>query len=149
MKGPDPKTSAGLSDLESAISVGPENGEVMAGEQKAQQDFREGATRAQTVASLRLLWESRRFLGRVAGAGLLLSTLIAFLIPSRYESVARLMPPDNQIRFRPRHGRGGSCRRCGWARGDRKRASGSEEHQRPPGRRPRQPHRGRQAHPEV
>ncbi|MGB7592776.1 MAG: lipopolysaccharide biosynthesis protein [Terriglobia bacterium] len=95
MKGPDPKTSAGLSDLESAISVGPENGEVMAGEQKAQQDFREGATRAQTVASLRLLWESRRFLGRVAGAGLLLSTLIAFLIPNRYESGARLMPPDS------------------------------------------------------
>ena len=95
MKGPDPKTSAGLSDLEAPISVGTENGEVMAGEQKAQQDFREGATQARIVASLRLLWESRRFLGRVAGAGLLLSTLIAFLIPNRYQSVARLMPPDN------------------------------------------------------
>ena len=95
MKGPDPKTSAGLSDLEAPISVGTENGEVMAGEQAAQQDFREGATQARIVASLRLLWESRRFLGRVAGAGLLLSTLIAFLIPNRYESVARLMPPDN------------------------------------------------------
>jgi uncharacterized protein involved in exopolysaccharide biosynthesis len=96
MKGPDPKTSAGLSDLEAPISVGPENGEVLAGEQTAQQDFRERATHAQTVASLRLLWESRRFLGRVTGAGLLFSTLIAFLIPSRYQSVARLMPPDNQ-----------------------------------------------------
>jgi uncharacterized protein involved in exopolysaccharide biosynthesis len=95
MKGPDPKTSAGLSYLEAPISVGTENGEVMAEEQKAQQDFREGATRAQAVASLRLLWESRRFLGGVAGAGLLLSTLIAFLIPNRYESGARLMPPDN------------------------------------------------------
>jgi len=94
MKGPDPKTSAGLSDLEAAISV-TENGEVMAGEQAAQQDFREPATQARTLANLRLLWESRRFLGCVAGAGLLLSTLIAFLIPNRYESVARLMPPDS------------------------------------------------------
>src|SRR5208283_4927766 len=50
----------------------------------------------QTVASLRLLWESRRFLGRVTGSALLLSALIAILIPSRYQSVARLMPPDNQ-----------------------------------------------------
>ena len=96
MKGPDPKTSAGLSDLEAPTSVGPENGEVLAGEQAAQQDSRERAAHDQTVASLRLLWESRRFLGRVAGAGLLLSTLIALLIPSRYQSVARLMPPDNQ-----------------------------------------------------
>src|SRR5208283_5730924 len=46
--------------------------------------------------SLRVLWESRRFLGRVAGAGLLLSAVIALLIPNRYQSVARLMPPDNQ-----------------------------------------------------
>jgi uncharacterized protein involved in exopolysaccharide biosynthesis len=95
MKGPDPKTSAGLSDLEAPISVGTENGEVMADEQAAQQDLREGATQARIVANLRLLWESRRFLGCVAGAGLLLSTLIAFLIPNRYQSGARLMPPDN------------------------------------------------------
>ena len=95
MKGPDPETSVGLADLEAAISVATENGEVRAGERKAQQNFREGAPQARVVASLRLLWESRRFLGRVAGAGLLLSTLIAFLIPNRYESYVRLMPPDN------------------------------------------------------
>ena len=94
MKGPDPKTSAGLSDLEAPISVGTENGGVMADERKAQQDSREPTTQARIVANLRLLWERRRFLGCVAGAGLLLSTLIAFLIPNRYESVARLMPPD-------------------------------------------------------
>ncbi len=68
----------------------------MAGEPPAQQDFREREAQEQTVASLRLLWESRRFLGRVAGPGLLLSALIAILIPNRYQSVARLMPPDNQ-----------------------------------------------------
>ena len=95
MEGPDPKTSAGLADLEAPISEGTENGEVMTGEQKAQQDFREGATQTRMVARLRLLWEHRRFLERIAGAGLLLSTLIAFLIPNRYESVVHLMPPDN------------------------------------------------------
>ena len=47
------------------------------------------------MASLRLLWESRRFLGRVTGAGMVLSALLALVIPSRYQSVARLMPPDN------------------------------------------------------
>src|SRR6266581_3769688 len=49
-----------------------------------------------SVAYLRLLWEHRRLLARGALYGLLASTLIAFLIPVRYESSARLMPPDNQ-----------------------------------------------------
>jgi uncharacterized protein involved in exopolysaccharide biosynthesis len=96
MKGPDPKTSAGLSELEFENSLGPENREALAGEETTQQDFRKPLTLAQPVASLRLLWESRRFLALVTGAGLLLSALIALLTPSRYTSVARLMPPDNQ-----------------------------------------------------
>jgi len=54
------------------------------------------ASRERTVARLRLLWEQRRFLMRVAGWGLLIATAIAFLIPKRYESTARLMPPDSQ-----------------------------------------------------
>jgi uncharacterized protein involved in exopolysaccharide biosynthesis len=49
-----------------------------------------------SVEYLRLLWGHRRFLARVAVYGLLASTVIAFLIPSRYDSTARLMPPDNQ-----------------------------------------------------
>jgi uncharacterized protein involved in exopolysaccharide biosynthesis len=49
-----------------------------------------------SVAYLRLLWEHRRLLARAALYGLIASTLIAFLIPSRYESTARLMPPDSQ-----------------------------------------------------
>jgi len=48
-----------------------------------------------SVAYLRLLWESRRFVTRIVFYGLLASTLIAFLIPARYKSTARLMPPDN------------------------------------------------------
>jgi capsule polysaccharide export protein KpsE/RkpR len=48
-----------------------------------------------SVAYLRLLWEHRRLLARVVFWGLLASTLLAFLIPARYESTVRLMPPDS------------------------------------------------------
>jgi capsule polysaccharide export protein KpsE/RkpR len=47
------------------------------------------------VAHLRILWEHRRLLARVVLASLVASALIVFLIPARYESTARLMPPDN------------------------------------------------------
>lgn len=43
-----------------------------------------------------ILWERRRFLWRAALWGLVVSTIIAFIIPKRYESTTRLMPPDNQ-----------------------------------------------------
>jgi capsule polysaccharide export protein KpsE/RkpR len=49
-----------------------------------------------SVVYLRLLWEHRGSLARVVFFGLVSSTLIAFLIPVRFESTARLMPPDNQ-----------------------------------------------------
>jgi uncharacterized protein involved in exopolysaccharide biosynthesis len=52
--------------------------------------------RERTVARLRLLWNCRKFLVRITGAGLLLAGAIAFLIPKRYESTTRLMPPDSQ-----------------------------------------------------
>jgi uncharacterized protein involved in exopolysaccharide biosynthesis len=48
------------------------------------------------LASLRLLWDRRRLLFRVVLYALLAGTLVAFLIPARYESITRLMPPDNQ-----------------------------------------------------
>ena len=47
------------------------------------------------VVYLRLLWEQRRLIARLVLCGFLASTLIALLIPARYESTARLMPPDN------------------------------------------------------
>ncbi len=47
------------------------------------------------VAKVRLLWENRRLLTRVVLYGFLASTLIAFLIPARFASTARLMPPDS------------------------------------------------------
>jgi len=45
---------------------------------------------------LRLLWSRRRFLFRAVAAGLLVSTLAAFLIPKSYTSTTQLMPPDPQ-----------------------------------------------------
>jgi len=60
----------------------------------AEPEIRESSQKA--LASLRLLWEQRPLLFQVALYALLASTLVAFLIPARYESTARLMPPDNQ-----------------------------------------------------
>ena len=46
------------------------------------------------VGSLRLLWEHRKFILRAGVYALFASALIAILIPSRYQSMTRLMPPD-------------------------------------------------------
>jgi uncharacterized protein involved in exopolysaccharide biosynthesis len=45
---------------------------------------------------LRSLWDRRRTLFRAAVIGLLVSTLIAFVLPKSYTSTAQLMPPDQQ-----------------------------------------------------
>src|SRR5579863_9515235 len=50
--------------------------------------------RGRSVAKLRLLWTRRRLLWRAAAIGLLVSTAVAFLIPKRFQSTTRLMPPD-------------------------------------------------------
>ena len=50
--------------------------------------------RARAVATQRFIWGNRRFIFRVTAAGVLLSTVIAFLIPKRFQSTAHLMPPD-------------------------------------------------------
>ena len=65
-------------------------------EQALAEEVAERAARERVVARLRLVWDERRFLFHVAAYGLVVATLIAFLIPKRYESMARLMPPDNQ-----------------------------------------------------
>jgi uncharacterized protein involved in exopolysaccharide biosynthesis len=52
--------------------------------------------RETAVQRLRLLWERRRLLIRATVAGLLFGTLLAFLLPKRFESTTQLMPPDNQ-----------------------------------------------------
>jgi capsule polysaccharide export protein KpsE/RkpR len=52
--------------------------------------------RERTISSLRLLWGKRRLLTRVFFWSVLASTLVAFLIPNRYEATTQLMPPDGQ-----------------------------------------------------
>jgi len=54
------------------------------------------AARERTASNLRLLWEQRRFLLRWTVIGLVVSLVVALLIPSRYEATTQLMPPDNQ-----------------------------------------------------
>jgi capsule polysaccharide export protein KpsE/RkpR len=50
---------------------------------------------ARIDGSVRTLWDCRKFVMRVGVYALLASTIIAFLIPSRYQAVTRLMPPDD------------------------------------------------------
>src|ERR1700751_4382396 len=47
-----------------------------------------------SVEKWRLLWENRALLYRAALIGLVASTIIVFLIPTRYTTTTRLMPPD-------------------------------------------------------
>lgn len=54
------------------------------------------SVRENLIPWLRLLWNERRFISRAAVAGLLFGTLLAFLLPKRFESTTRLMPPDAQ-----------------------------------------------------
>lgn len=54
------------------------------------------AERKRQAERMRLLWDHRHLLLKSAGMGLLLFTLIAFLIPNSYTSTAELMPPDGQ-----------------------------------------------------
>jgi capsule polysaccharide export protein KpsE/RkpR len=46
------------------------------------------------IAKLRLLWNRRQSVLRLTVIGLALSTAIAFVIPKRFRSTTRLMPPD-------------------------------------------------------
>ncbi len=54
------------------------------------------SAQANWIANASLLWDHRRLLARATGITLVLSATIAFLIPKQYDSVVRLMPPDQQ-----------------------------------------------------
>src|SRR5258708_15657290 len=55
-----------------------------------------GGVHSPALGILRTLWVERRYLGKALFAGLAAGALVALLIPSRYQSTARLMPPDSQ-----------------------------------------------------
>ena len=92
----DPNTSPGPWNIEAPGSVALETGAIVSTDSAPQHELDKRAARERTAAHLRLLWQNRRFLARVAGAGLLFSVVMALLIPNRYQSVTRLMPPDSQ-----------------------------------------------------
>jgi len=60
------------------------------------QELENKLARQQLMEKFRLLWLNRSFLFRAALAGLVCATVIAFLIPKRFVSTTRLMPPDSQ-----------------------------------------------------
>src|SRR5712664_2536918 len=55
-----------------------------------------GSPRARTIAHLRFLWGHRGLLLHTFLLALVASTVLAFLIPARYDATTQLMPPDNQ-----------------------------------------------------
>jgi uncharacterized protein involved in exopolysaccharide biosynthesis len=68
-----------MPELDRELIVGLENGD---------------SARRHRIAKLALLWQERQFLLRCALVGLACSTVLAFLLPVRYTSTTRLMPPD-------------------------------------------------------
>jgi capsule polysaccharide export protein KpsE/RkpR len=52
--------------------------------------------RTKRIERLRLFWERRALFGWVALYAALVSTIIVFLIPNRYQAKAELMPPEGQ-----------------------------------------------------
>jgi uncharacterized protein involved in exopolysaccharide biosynthesis len=56
----------------------------------------EASTQTRLIGYLGLLWGERREVRRWTLGGLLLATLLAFLLPRQYESTAQLMPPDSK-----------------------------------------------------
>jgi capsule polysaccharide export protein KpsE/RkpR len=56
---------------------------------------RNSSHKGSAVAKLSLLWEKRNSLYKASLIGLALSLVLAFIIPVRYTSTTRLMPPDN------------------------------------------------------
>jgi len=65
--------------------------------EKARKPEREvTAEQTEALAHLRVLWSGRRFIAKAALIGLLSATVVAFLLPKRYTSTTRLMPPDGQ-----------------------------------------------------
>jgi capsule polysaccharide export protein KpsE/RkpR len=47
-----------------------------------------------TIGNLWKIWHKRHFLAKVAKRALIVSTLLVFLIPTRFESVTRVLPSD-------------------------------------------------------
>ena len=90
----DPNRSTGLLDNQPPVATEQQYEEMPVTDSEEIAQAEELAARERTVARLRLLWDARGFLVRVALCGLLLSAVVAFLLPKQYQSTLRLMPPE-------------------------------------------------------
>lgn len=53
--------------------------------------------RTPTLDALHILWDQRAYLRKIVLRGVVVVTVIVLLIPAKYESSTRLMPPDPQL----------------------------------------------------
>jgi capsule polysaccharide export protein KpsE/RkpR len=65
-------------------------------EPEVQRQQHANASRQRQAELMQLLWRRRRTLLRAALVAMLVSTLLAFILPATYTSTAELMPPDSQ-----------------------------------------------------
>src|SRR5882724_6702822 len=65
-------------------------------EEALSEELERKEARLRLAEKVRIVWSQRTFLFRLGLLGFVLALLLAFLIPTRYTSIARLMPPDNQ-----------------------------------------------------
>jgi capsule polysaccharide export protein KpsE/RkpR len=65
-------------------------------DEASEENFRADGAPSRAVDLLRRLWTERGYLGKALFGGLAAGALVALLTPSRYQSTARLMPPDSQ-----------------------------------------------------
>ena len=65
-------------------------------EPEVQRQQHANASHQRHAELMRLLWRRRRTLFRAALVAMLVSTLLAFILPATYTSTAELMPPDSQ-----------------------------------------------------
>jgi capsule polysaccharide export protein KpsE/RkpR len=64
--------------------------------EEALKEWKRKKVRPRIAGNVRAVWSQRAFLVRLSGLGFLLGAVIAFIVPVRYTSTARLMPPDNR-----------------------------------------------------
>lgn len=63
---------------------------------EAYRELERREARLRFASGVRVVWADRTFLFRISALGFILGLVIAFLIPARYTSTTRLMPPDNR-----------------------------------------------------
>jgi capsule polysaccharide export protein KpsE/RkpR len=81
------------------MSAGTDNqisGQIAEVAERVVHEERTERARERQVQTLRMLWNRRRIVFRAGAAGLLVTVLVAFLIPKSFTSTAQLMPPDSQ-----------------------------------------------------